>query len=261
MKVINLASGSDGNATYIQSDDAKILVDIGLSCSEIVRRLALIKVAPEDIDAVFVTHEHGDHMRGADVFCSKFNKPMFAHRDVWQGLNNKLTRVKIENRRLFDGEEFELKDIIIRPIPIPHDVPCFGFSFIKDKNKISILTDLGHTTDRILTSVLGSQIVYLEANYDKRMLSKNEKYPLILKRRIAGPNGHLSNDEAGEFIVRLVMGGTRQVVLSHLSKDNNSPEIAYTTITNELLKFGIIEGEHVMIDVASQHPGVLFNLK
>ncbi len=261
MKVINLASGSDGNVTYIESDEAKILLDIGLSCSEIVKRLALINVNPEQIDAIIISHEHGDHMKGADVFCSKFNKPIYAHRSVWVGLNNKLTKVKIENRRLFDGEEFSIKDMIISPFSVPHDVPCFGFSFIKDSNKISILTDLGHTTDRILTSVLGSQIVYLESNYDKKMLSLNEKYPLILKKRIAGPNGHLSNNDAAEFIVKLVVTGTRQVVLSHLSRDNNSPDIAFDTITNTLSTFGILEGKHVMIDVATSRPGVMFKLR
>lgn len=261
MRVINLASGSDGNVTYVESDEAKILLDIGLSCTDVVKRLALINVLPEQIDAIIVTHEHGDHMKGADIFCSKFNKPIYAHRAVWLGLNNKLTRVKIENRRLFDGEEFSIKDMIIRPFPVPHDVPCFGFSFIKDKNKISILTDLGHTTDRILSSVQGSQIVYLESNYDKKMLSRNEKYPLVLKRRIAGPNGHLSNDDAAEFIVKLVFTGTRQVVLSHLSRDNNSPDIAYETISKTLMTFGLMEGQHVMVDVASARPGVLFNLR
>lgn len=261
MKVINLASGSDGNVTYIESENAKVILDMGLSCTEVVKRLALLNVSPEQIDAVLISHEHGDHMKGVDVFCGKFNKPIYAHRDVWQGLNAKLTRVKIENRRLFDGEQFEIKGLIIRPFAVPHDVPCYGFSFTENSNKISILTDLGHTTDRILSCVLGSQIVYIEANYDKRMLSQNEKYPMSLKRRIAGPNGHLSNEDAADFIVRLVMGGTRQIILSHLSKDNNTPDLAYNSITHFISRYGIIEGQHVMIDVASQRPGVLFKLK
>lgn len=260
MKVINLASSSDGNSTYIESEECKILLDMGLSCTETSKRLAMIGVSPEEIDAVIVSHEHGDHMKGVDVFCSKFNKPVFAHRSVWWGLNSKLSRVKMENRKMFDGESFEIKDMTIYPFMLPHDVPCFGFSFVKKRNKISILTDLGHTTDRIFNSIRGSQIVYLESNYDKRMLSRNEKYPLILKKRIAGPNGHLSNEDAGELIAHLVVTGTKQVILSHLSRDNNSPDMAYDMVCRVLSKYGLIEGQHVMIDVATQSPGVLFKL-
>ena len=260
MKVINLASGSDGNLTYVESEQAKILVDAGLSCSEIVRRIALVGVSPEQIDGVVVTHEHFDHIKGVDVFCSKYNKPVYAHREVFVNLDEKLLKVERENRRLFE-DEFMIKDLRIIPFPVPHDVPCFGMSIENNGNKISILTDLGHTNDRILSCIQKSQIVYLESNYDKRMLSKNEKYPLILKRRIAGPNGHLSNDDAAELIKFLVLTGTRQIVLSHLSRDNNSPSLAFETVAEHLLEYGIIEGVHVKIDVAGQKPGVLFNLK
>lgn len=259
IKVVNLASGSDGNLTYIESDQTKILVDAGLSCSEIVKRLALLNVSPEQIDGIVVTHEHMDHIKGVDVFCSKYNKPVYAHRDVFINLDEKLTKVERENRKLFENE-FMIKDLKVIPFPIPHDVPCFGFSFENNDKKISILTDLGHTNDRILNCIQRSQIVYLESNYDKKMLSKNEKYPLILKRRIAGPNGHLSNDDAAELIKFLVLTGTRQIVLSHLSKDNNTPALAFETAAQHLLEYGIIEGVHVKIDVASTKPGVMFKL-
>ena len=129
-----------------------------------------------------------------------------------------------------------------------------------NKKKISILTDLGHTNDRILNSIQGSQIVYLESNYDKYLLSKNEHYPLMLKRRIAGPFGHLSNIESAKLIAKLVVSGTRQIVLAHLSKDNNSPEVAFKSVVDQLYSLGIIEGFHVRIDVATDTPGVMFKL-
>lgn len=260
MKVINLASGSEGNLTYIETPECKLLLDAGLSCAEITKRLSLISVKPEEIKAILITHEHFDHIRGADVFSRKYDTPIYAHHDVWKGLEQKLCKVAIKNRRLFDGEQFVLKDIVISPIPLPHDVPCFGFSFENSDKKISILTDFGHTNDRILKGVQGSQIVYLESNYDKLLLSKNEHYPLVLKRRIAGPNGHLSNNDAAEFILKLVLSGTRQVILSHLSKDNNTPDIAYETVVKDLFSYGIVEGMHVRIDVATQKPGVMFKL-
>ena len=260
MRVINLGSGSDGNLTFLETDNTKILVDMGFSCSEIVRRIALLGVSPEEIDGVVISHEHNDHCKGVDVFCSKYNKKIYAHRNVWENLDDKLLKVERENRLVFENV-FCIKDLIVNAFPVPHDVPCFGFSFENDGKKISILTDFGHTTDRILESILGSQIVYLEANYDKKMLSKNEKYPLILKRRIAGPNGHLSNDDSAEIILRLALSGTRQVVLSHLSEENNTPLIAFDTVSSYLLSQGVVEGMHINIDVATKNPGVMFKLK
>lgn len=260
MRIINLASGSDGNLTYLETDNIKLLVDIGLCCSEVVKRLALLNVCPEQIDAVLVSHEHSDHIKGADVFCSRYNKPIYAHYEVWKGLDEKLKKIPDSNKKMFEYESFLLKDLTIIPFSLPHDVPCFGFAFENNLKKVSILTDLGHTNDRILECVQGSQVVYIEANYDKEMLGKNEKYPLILKRRIAGKNGHLSNEDSACAIANLVYGGTRQVILSHLSKENNSPKTAFDTVVRELKKLGIVEGVHVRIDVATNLPGVIFKL-
>ncbi|MBO5394328.1 MAG: MBL fold metallo-hydrolase [Clostridia bacterium] len=260
MRVINLASGSDGNITYIESENKKILLDMGLSCAEVDKRLELINIKPSEIDAILVTHEHSDHIKGIDVFASKYNTPVYAHEKVWIDLDGKLKRIGKENRKMFD-EKFSLGELIINPIEIPHDVSCYGFSFESGTNKISVLTDLGHTNDRILSAIKGSQIVYLEANYDRQMLISGTKYPLSLKRRIDGPNGHLSNKSCADAIEYLCQNGTKQIVLSHLSKENNSPLIAYRYISQELSKNGIIEGEHIKIDVATQTPGAFFRLK
>ena len=260
MRIINLASGSKGNLTYLETDNTKILVDDGLSCQETVNRLSLLGVNPDDIDAIMVTHEHTDHTKGIDVFSKKFNKPVFAHEDVWLGLDGQLKNVKQENRKLFTGD-FSFKELIIRPVEVPHDVKCYGFSFEENNKKISILTDLGHTNDKILQSISGSQLVYLEANYDRQRLYNSLKYPLSLQRRIDGPNGHLSNLASANAIERLVLSGTRQIVLSHLSEENNSPELAYQFICNELSKRGLNEGIDFKIDVASPKPGVVFRLK
>lgn len=260
MRVINLASGSDGNITYIESQDKKILLDMGLSCAETVKRLELIGVRPNEIDAVIVTHEHSDHIKGLDVFSSKYNLPIYAHEKVWIGLEDKLKKTTNTNKKFFDGL-FSIGDCEIHPIEVPHDVACFGFSFIENQNKISVLTDLGHTNDRILSEIKGSAIVYLEANYDREMLMHGTKYPLSLKRRIDGPNGHLSNLASSQVVEFLASTGTRQIVLSHLSKENNSPLIAYTYIKKEIEKHGIKEGEHIKIDVATGNPGAFFRLK
>lgn len=260
LRVINLSSGSDGNMTYIESDKSKLVLDMGLSCQESVKRLERLGVSPRDLDAIIVTHEHSDHIKGIDVFSSKYEIPVYAHEKVWLGLDDKLKKVSINERKIID-EKFEFKDLMITPVEVPHDVKCFGFSFNQDDKKISIVTDLGHITDKIIDSISQSQIVYLEANYDRDMLYKGDKYPLSLKRRIDGPNGHLSNNVSAEAIEKLVSSGSRQIILSHLSKENNTPDLAYNFISNKIKENGIIEGVDVRIDVATTSIGSFFRLK
>jgi len=260
MRVINLSSGSKGNLTYIEGQEIKILLDIGLSCQETIKRLERCGINPTELDAILITHEHSDHIKGLDIFSSKFNIPVFAHEKVWQSLQYKLAKIKIENRKHFEGE-FSFGTLKITPIELPHDVACFGYSFEEEQNKISIVTDLGHINDRILNALKGSKLVYLEANYDRESLLTGTKYPLSLKRRIDGPNGHLSNLDSSKVIEFLCATGTRQIVLSHLSEENNSPLLAYTYIKNQLEKRGIIEGRDIKIDVATQSIGAFFRLK
>ena len=260
MRIINLSSGSDGNLTFIQTDKANLLLDDGLSCQETVKRLSTIGISPERIDGIIVSHEHSDHIKGIDVFSSKFQVPVFAHQDVWVGLDDKLKKVSVKHRKIFDGQ-FEFEDMLITPVEVPHDVKCFGFSFSQGDKKISVVTDLGHTNDKIINSISKSQIIYLEANYDREMLFKGTKYPLALKRRIDGPNGHLSNNASAEAIESLVAQGARQIILSHLSKENNTPVLAFNYITQKIGNDGIKEGVDVRIDVASTNIGSFFRLK
>ncbi|MBE7076121.1 MAG: MBL fold metallo-hydrolase [Clostridiales bacterium] len=260
MKVINLSSGSDGNLTYIESENSRILVDVGLSCKETQNRLALLGVDGKDIDAIIITHEHNDHIKGVDVLSRKYNIPIYAHEQVWANLYDKLDKVPERDKKIFT-ESFAINDLKLTPVEVPHDVKCFGYSIEKNEKKISILTDLGHTNERILRSVQGSQLIYLEANHDLSMLKNCEKYPLTLKMRIAGKNGHLSNDASAEFIEELIKTGTKQVVLSHLSTENNTPELAFNYISSKLADKGFVEGESFRIDVALTRPTTLFKLK
>lgn len=260
MRVINLASGSDGNITYIECDDKKILLDDGLSCAETVKRLNLIGVNPDEISAIIVSHEHSDHIKGIDVFSSRFDTPVYAHQDVWVGLDDKLKKVSVKNRKLFD-DKFNFEELVITPVEVPHDVKCYGFSFSKNESKVSVVTDLGHINNKILSTLEGSQLVYLEANYDKDMLYKSTKYPFTLKRRIDGPNGHLSNIACADAVEYLARTGTRQIVLSHLSKENNTPQLAYNYISSKIEEKGIKEGIDVRIDVAREVPTAFFRLK
>ncbi len=261
MKVINLSSGSDGNLTYIETASSKILLDDGLSCKETEARLSLLGVSGHDIDAIVLTHEHIDHIKGVDVFSRKFDTPVFAHEDVWKlGLDDKLDKISEKNKKIF-SESFAVKDLILNPVEVPHDVKCFGYSLEENNKKIAILTDLGHVNEKIFNAVKGSSLIYLEANHDLQTLKTTDKYPYTLKLRIAGPNGHLSNDASADFISKLLNEGTKQIVLAHLSKETNSPDFAYKYITGKLAENGFVEGQGFRIDVALTRPTTFFKLK
>lgn len=260
MKVINLSSGSDGNLTYVQADGARLLVDDGLSCKETEARLALLGVTGKQLDGILVTHEHSDHIKGINVFAKKYDLPVFAHDEVWSGLYNKLDKVPEKNKKIFT-DAFDFKGVTVTPVEVAHDVKCFGFSLQEKDKKISIVTDLGHVDDKVFNSIKNSQLVYVEANHDLNMLKNNAHYSLALKMRIAGKNGHLSNDASAQLIQKLVQTGTKQIVLAHLSQENNTPQLAFNYITSLLADQGLVEGEGFRVDVALTRPTTLFKLK
>lgn len=261
MRVINLSSGSDGNLTYIETETTKILVDAGLSCKEIELRLSLLNVRGNEIDAILVTHEHSDHIKGIDVFASKFKTKIYAHIDEWPILSTKLCKINDSQKCCFSSSSFEVNDLLITGFKVTHDsVCCVGYTVENKGKKVSLLTDLGIVKQQILQYIFGSQLVYLEANHDEEMLKNNIHYPANLKRRILSNNGHLSNIASAETISILAQNGTKQIVLSHLSKENNDPILAYTTIKDYLANKGIIEGENIKIDVASTKPGKIYKI-
>lgn len=260
MRIVNISSGSDGNITFLQTEKINILIDDGLNATQTIEKLKSLNISPASLNAIIISHEHSDHIKGVDLLSSKYNIPVFAHQQVWVGLDEKLKKVSLKNRKVF-CDAFEINDLKINPINLPHDVPCYGFAIENENKKMGIITDLGHFNDRILSSLSGSRIIYIESNYDKDMLYKGTKYPLSLKRRIDGPNGHLSNVDSAEALERLALGGTRQFVLAHLSKENNSPLLAYNTTCKYLQKDGIEEGKDIKIDVATTNIGTIFKIK
>ncbi len=261
MRVCNLSSGSDGNLTYIETLNAKILLDAGLSASEITKRLALLRVAPEEIDAILISHEHSDHIKGLDVFASKYHTNVYVHSKGLWALKSKLKKVDKINFVAFDDLDFIIKDITITNFPLSHDSQyCSGFSFKEKTKKVSILTDLGYTNTEVLSKIEGSVLVYIEANHDVEMLKNNPSYPLALKQRILGRRGHLSNMACAEAIEFLAHTGTKQIMLAHLSRENNTPELAYATVCNYLKQHGIEEGKNIKISLTSIYPSYVFNI-
>ena len=235
-KFCSLFSGSSGNSSLVQTDTTKILVDVGESAKKITDSLKKLNIDPNDIDAIIITHEHSDHTKGLSVFSNKYDIPVYANIETWNALDSQREKLEESNIKYFDFNKFKIGDLSILPFSIPHDAanPC-GFNIYKGRKKISIATDIGHMTAEVLDNLSKSSFVLLESNYDPNIL-KCSSYPYPLKMRIYGPNGHLSNDDAGKTISTLAKQGLNTVMLGHLSKENNFPELAYKTVIEKLIE-------------------------
>lgn len=225
-----------GNCLYVESDNTKLLIDAGVSLKKIEKGLDTINVSPSSIDGILVTHEHSDHIQSLGNLSKKFNLPVFANSETFDAMPKQTDKISTENINKFKiKQKFSINDIEITPFAIPHDAanPC-GFNISCNDDKISIATDIGHMTNEILKQLEGSKFVLLESNYDTEVL-KLSKYPFSLKQRIAGPNGHLSNEMASKVINYLLHDNLKTAMLGHLSKESNFPELAYQTVVNELI--------------------------
>ena len=232
----NLCSGSTGNSSLIQTENSKILIDAGGSAKKINEALSSINVDISSLDAILVTHEHIDHVQSLGTISKKYNIPVFANKETWNAMPDQKVKILSSNQQLFEvNSEFEIKDVLFKPFSIPHDAanPC-GFNFFHDNKKASIATDLGHITPEIMENLSKSKFILLESNYDPNIL-KCSKYPYALKLRISGPDGHLSNETCGKVVSKLIPTGLSNVLLGHLSKENNFPELAYKTVAEEVL--------------------------
>ena len=233
LSICALASGSSGNAIYVESDGTKLLIDTGISARELTKRLSSLGVKPQELDGILITHEHGDHIRGLRVFTKNYHVPIYCTQNTWyylaeQGVSERYQRI------IHRDEVFEMDDLQIEAFPIPHDaVDPVGFCIANHTSKIGIATDLGHIPEYLRSKFRLAQLVFLEANHDVPMLTKG-KYPQFLKERILGNRGHLSNDTAAAFIADLAEENLQKVVLGHLSKNNNTPEMAISAVQNRL---------------------------
>lgn len=252
MKFCSLYSGSTGNSLFVQGNETKILVDAGVSAKKITEALSSLDVDIKEINAIIVTHEHIDHIRSIGTLANKYNIPIYANLGTWNGIDNEKSVAKIEKKNYFKiGEEFEIGDLRINSFSTSHDaMDSCGFSIEHDGKRISIATDLGEMTNEVKESLKKSKFVLLESNYEPEVL-KACSYPYILKTRIAGSRGHLSNKDAGKTVSELINFGLENVMLGHLSKESNFPELAYRSVANELFQNGIKDNE-IEISVASR---------
>ena len=232
----SLYSGSSGNSLFVQTNKTKILIDCGESAKKIISALSEINIDITEINAILITHEHIDHVKSLGTLSKKYNIPIYTNIETLNAMPDQKNKIKEDNINLFNiSKTFYIGDLKILPFSIPHDAanPC-GFNIYYKDKKISIATDIGHITPEIISHLEKSNFLLLESNYDSNVL-KCSSYPYYLKERISGPYGHLSNSTAGQTISHLINTGLKTVMLGHLSKENNFPELAYKTVMEEIL--------------------------
>lgn len=242
MKICTLASGSSGNSLYLESQRSKILIDAGVSLRRISRSLQSLGTSVEEIDAVVLSHEHGDHSRAV----AKMETPVYVC-----GSAAEVLRDRVADLREFDSETpFRVKDLLVTPFSVSHDArDPVGFTVSDGRSRIGAVTDIGRVTRLVVESLRNCDALVIESNHDREMLLEGP-YPWDLKQRIGGGDGHLSNEESAELLGAVLHEGLRHVVLAHLSRSNNTPERALAASREILRERG---AEHIALRVAPRN--------
>jgi phosphoribosyl 1,2-cyclic phosphodiesterase len=237
LKICVLASGSSGNCTLIQSDSCRILVDAGLSARETGRRLAQVGLAIEDIDAILIGHEHGDHIRGLDVLARKHKRPVYMNRATAEAVNRP-AGASWDVRIFTTSQSWTTGDLTVTPFPVFHDAQePVGFSIRWEETIVVIATDLGMPTAVVKDKIRSARVVVMEANHDPALLMAGDR-PWALKQRIRGTQGHLANDDAADLIALETGEELSDVFLAHLSRDCNRPDLVLKAVKGRLEKKG-----------------------
>lgn len=230
MKVIVLSSGSKGNTTFVETDNTKILIDCGNTCKYICQKLASINVKPKDIDAILISHTHVDHIKGLQVFLHKFNTKVYMTQKMQPELSY------IENYKFINSNNFNIKDITIDIIKTSHDASdSHGFILTNNNSSMVYVTDTGYINVKYHEILKNRNLYIFESNHDVEMLS-NSNYPFQLRKRILSDKGHLSNYDSAKYLSEFIGDNTKYIMLAHLSKENNTQELAYETLIDRLNK-------------------------
>lgn len=248
---LSLISGSSGNAALVSFGNTKLLIDCGMSGKKLEQTLASIDLSGKDIDAILITHEHTDHTAGAGVICRRYGLPIYATAGTFSGMRaGPIPEDCIHIIR--EDSAFSVGDIGVLPFAISHDAnEPVGFRFTAGSKTYAIATDTGIMTDHIRSHLYGADAVLLEANHDLDMLMYGS-YPFPLKERIRSSRGHLSNNDCAGTAVDLLRHGTTHIMLGHLSKENNTPQIAYKTVENALQSAGATIADDIFLSVANR---------
>lgn len=234
MKVCVLSSGSKGNTTYIQSDKSKILIDAGNTSKYIKEKLEELEVKPDELDAILITHTHVDHINGLKVFIKKYNIPVYVTEIMLKKLDF------LSNYHILSNE-FDIKDLHINAFKTSHDAEDSRGYIISSNNKsVVYITDTGYINNKYFDLLRNKNLYIMESNHDVEMLT-NGKYPFKLRQRILSDKGHLSNYDSAKYLSMFIGDNTKYIMLAHLSEDNNTEKLAYSTLVdrlkNENIKF------------------------
>ncbi len=248
MRFASLGSGSEGNGLLVNVGQTYVLLDCGFGLRDSLFRLARLGVAPEQINAIVVTHEHGDHIGGVARLACKFNLPVWLTHGTLRGKQSLMERVG-NIQKIDPHQAFVIQDVEIRPYPVPHDAAePVQFVFADGAKKLGVLTDVGCSTPHIEAMLDGCDALVLESNHDSEMLRTGD-YPYSLKQRVGGRLGHLNNQESAEVLSRLDKTRLQHVIAAHISSKNNTPELAVQALA------GVLDCSQGWVGVADQQNG------
>lgn len=262
LQISILASGSSGNAIYVESDTTKLLVDCGLTGKKTDELLKQIDRKAEDLDAILVSHEHSDHIKGVGIMARKYDLDIYANEKTWQAMTPKLGKLKTEQKYLFGTEESKtIGNIDILSFGVSHDAidPQF-YMFQKNNKQFVILTDTGYVNDRMRGMLRNADAYLMESNHDVSMLRMG-KYPWSLKQRILSDKGHLSNEDGALALTDMIGDKTKRVYLGHLSKENNMKAIAHETVKEVLIRKDMgVDDQFYLLDTDPDEAQSIFRL-
>ena len=238
MRLCSIASGSSGNCIYVGTDNTHVIIDAGISGKRIEEGLNKLDLKADELDAILITHEHSDHIASIGVLARKYGIPMYATKGTIQGIMQQKYLGNVD-RSLFNeiaaDNDFDIEDLHVRPIEVSHDALEPVAYRLENRNvSVGVCTDLGTYTDRIVDGFSGVDALFIEANHDVNMLQVG-KYPYVLKQRILSDRGHLSNENCGRLLCRLLHDDMKSIMLGHLSAENNLAELAYEAVRLEIM--------------------------
>ncbi|MEK4553918.1 MULTISPECIES: MBL fold metallo-hydrolase [Jeotgalicoccus] len=248
MKMSVLASGSTGNSTFIETEEGSVLVDVGLSCKKTDETLNQIGKSLHDINAIFITHEHVDHIKGLKVIAKKYDIPIYANEKTWDAIERKDIIINSDQKFHFNAlEEKEILGLNVQSFNVSHDAidPQF-YTFSKGSKKISLITDTGYVSDTMKGIIKESDVFLFESNHDVDMLRMG-RYPWNTKQRILSDVGHVSNEDAAHAMKDVITSNTKRIYLGHLSLDNNIKELARMSVEQILNQYDIDTHNGIMI--------------
>ena len=251
MRLCSIASGSSGNCIYVGTDTTHILVDVGISGKKTEVGLNSLGICCRDLDGIFITHEHSDHISGLNTLKKQLDFQLCTTERTGRQLRYRMTGLEDRLHTFQPGESIIVGSLCIESFPTLHDcVSPVGYAVTDGKGtKMALATDLGVVTEAVERGIAGAQLTITEANYDPDML-RSGPYPGFLKERILGDHGHLSNEMGGALALHAVKHGARRVILGHLSQENNTPRMAYTAVERALTSGGVRIGADAELSVA-----------